>query len=238
MAIFVKIWYNSGTDMIIDDMKIDWEWVKESLLKKERIAPSAAGTILESANNSIDRAKKMAVPRALLLKKSVLSISCDTIELDGGVKLSGNSLSAYIKDAHDVYLFVVTIGSSIENEASELMKSGESLSGYLLDRIGSFAVESLAEGVEKRLRREYESKGNSVSMRFSPGYCDWPVEEQAKMDAMLDFSGISVRITGSGMMVPKKSISGLIGIGHKDLFSKRKSQCSVCNMKSCDYRRS
>lgn len=209
--------------MIKTDMKIDWDWVKESLFKKERIVPGSPDTVLDSADESIDRAKSLAAPKAIVMKKIFTP--------------SGKLVSSYIKGTSDIYVFLVTIGPAVEEEASRLMKTGESLSGYLLDGVGSLAVESLAENLEDRLRKEYKIKGKSVSMRLSPGYCDWPVEEQTKLDAILDFSKIGVRLTENCMMIPRKSISGLLGIGPAGLFSKAKSQCNICNMKGCDYRR-
>ncbi|MCX5678670.1 MAG: hypothetical protein NTY76_06135 [Candidatus Omnitrophica bacterium] len=224
--------------MIKTDLEIDWGWVKEILFKKEGIAAGSPGAVLDSADESIDKARRLARPKAIFTKKAVLSYNTDSIKLAGGAEFSGKTISSYIKPAQSIYIFLVTIGPAIENEASRLMKTGESLSGYLLDRASSFAVESLADKLENHLRKEYRSKDKSVSMRLSPGYCDWPIEEQAKFDRMLDFSKIGVRLTESYMMIPQKSISGLIGIGPMGLFSNVKSQCEICNMKKdCGYRR-
>lgn len=223
--------------MIKTDMKIDWDWVKESLFKKERITLRAPDAVLESADESIDKARSLAKPEAMLAKKAILSFDAGSIKLACGIEFSGRTISSYIKPARALYLFLVTIGPAIEDEASRLMKIGESLSGYLLDRTGSFAVESLAGKLESHLRKEYKSKGKSASIRLSPGYCDWPVDEQVKLDMILDFSRIGVRLTESCMMIPRKSISGLIGIGPMGLFSRAKSQCKACSMKTCGYRR-
>ena len=125
----------------------------------------------------------------------------------------------------------------MEDEASRLMKENDQLSGYLLDRIGSFAVENLAENFENSLRKKYSSKMKSVSNRFSPGYCDWPTSAQLKLSKLVGFGRAGVKLTKSSMMVPKKSISSIVGIGPESLFSKRKSQCSVCDLKDCNYRR-
>ena len=131
----------------------------------------------------------------------------------------------------------MTIGKVLEDKASLLMREGDHLGGYLLDRIGSLAVESLARSFEEYLRKNYEVKNMSVSMRISPGYCDWPIEEQFNLAKALDFSKAGVRLTRNCMMVPRKSITAIVGIGPKRLFSKTKSQCEACDKKDCDYRR-
>ena len=129
-------------------------------------------------------------------------------------------------------------GAVKEDAATSCMDSGDHLLGYLLDRAGSFAVESLAENTEKRLRCSLAPEGLGVSMRFSPGYRDWAIEEQFKLAKIVDFKKAGVTLSENCMMVPKKSISAIVGVGPKKLFSKVISPCAVCNMKVCDYRRS
>lgn len=233
---FVKIWYNR-VHMVITDMTIDWKWVEKTLLEKERITPSAANAISKSARKSVDMAKDLARPKAVLLKKALRSFDNGCMQLAGGIEFSGRTLSSCMNGADHVYVFLVTIGPSVEAEASSLMRSGESLAGYLLDRAGSFAVESLADTLGSRILKEDGRKGKSASMPFSPGYCDWPIEEQIKLDKILGFSRIGVRLTESCMMAPRKSISGLIAIGPAKLFSKARPKCGICTMKNCGYRR-
>jgi len=63
------------------------------------------------------------------------------------------------------------------------------------------------------------------------------VEEQFKLARIIDFSKAGVTLSENCMMIPKKSISAIVGIGPKQLFSNIKSPCAVCNMKVCGYRR-
>jgi len=223
--------------MIKKDLKIDWDKVSEFVLKMERITPLSSKTIIDSVANSIKKAQKISKPLALISKKSLRVSETGSIILDNAVELSGKAVGAYIKDAEDVCVFLVTLGDAIDTEASGLMKSADSLDGYILDRVGSVAIEAIAESLEDHIRKECEANNKSVSMRLSPGYCDWPVEEQVKLDNLLNSSKIGVHLTESCMMIPRKTISGLIAIGPKELFSKRLSQCSICKLKSCDYRR-
>ena len=150
---------------------------------------------------------------------------------------SGKELSKHIKGATHICAFLVTVGKEIEEAASSCMHSGDHLLGYLLDRAGSFAVESMAKNAEESLRHALAPGKLSVSMRFSPGYCDWPIEEQFKLAQIMDFGKAGVTLSENCMMIPKKSISAVVGIGPKELFVNIQSPCSICNMKVCDYRR-
>jgi len=204
-------------------MNIDWGWVRKQLLKKEKVPASAIDCLREC----LEEAGSSASPAVASVRKKI-----------GDIGLTGSIVSSYMKAATDAHIFLATLGGRIEEAASRRMAEGEHLRGYLLDRIGSFAVESLAESVEAKLRRDYAAKGLSVSMRFSPGYCDWPIEEQAKLSSLLDFQKAGVRLTESFMMVPRKSISAMVGIGPKGVFSKTRSPCGTCEKWDCDHRRS
>lgn len=223
-------------------LEIDFDWVRDQLLKRERI-PSAKksgpeSTLTLSADKCLKEAGSLILPKSASIEKDIVRLGGNSIGIEGGVSLSTKRFSLYIKGAELLHIFVVTLGLNLEERASWLMRNGEQLEGYLLDRIGSFAVESLAENFENKLREYYGAKDLSVSTRFSPGYCDWHIEEQFKLAKILDFPGAGIRLTEGCMMVPKKSISAAVGIGPKSLFRKRASQRSICDKKGdCDYRR-
>lgn len=220
---------------------IDWEWVRGQIMTKERIRaggdPGSKEPLLAAVDECLRIARHLAKPRIASAKKSVVETAKDGITLEGSLSFSGRTVFSNVRGSSDAHLFLVTLGPDLEETATMLMESGEQLHGYLLDRIGSFAVESLAGNFEEELRKRYRAGNKSVSMRISPGYCDWPIEEQRKLEKAVDFSRAGVRLTESCMMIPKKSISGLVGVGPKDLFSASRSQCDICTIKNCDYKR-
>ncbi|MBI4974614.1 MAG: hypothetical protein HZC19_02225 [Candidatus Omnitrophica bacterium] len=220
---------------------IDWDWVKKELFIKERIPELCKGGPDETIHAAVDRclkeAKALARPQVLSAVKKITAFDGYSVMLEGPVTFSGKRLISYIKGATHLHLFLVTVGGEIEAQGSRWMSKGEGLYGYLLDSIGSLVVESLAEAMEEELRKTYLFKDETVSMRLSPGYCDWPIEEQSVMAKALDFSKIGIALTEKCMMVPKKPISAMVGVGPKDIFSKRASQCVTCDKMACDYRR-
>ena len=221
--------------------EIDWRWIEAHTQAREKIEKIGEGStkeaLLDQLKKAIDIARSKVLPKTSIARIKILNFKPDSLELDGGVILATKEFSSYIKGATHIYAFVVTIGRALEEAASSYMGSGDHLFGYLLDRLGSFAVESLAKNTEYDLRRALEPEELSVSMRFSPGYCDWRIEEQFKLATIIDFTKAGVVLTKNCMMIPKKSISAVVGVGPKELFSKRISPCEVCNMKVCDYRR-
>lgn len=225
-------------NMDTDKIKIDWGWVRADLLKKERINALTHNTISEYADECLEKAKTLSAEKVISAEKGVVDIGTASVELEGGVIFSGKRLAASLKGSARARLFLVTIGPRLEEEATKLMTGGDQLRGYLLDSIGSIAVESLAENAENALRKEMANESMSVSMRYSPGYCDWPVEEQRIMSEAIGFARADVHLTENCMMSPKKSISFMAGIGPQKLFAKKTSPCGACERNDCDFRRS
>jgi len=204
-------------------LTIDWNWVKKEAVRRERIKNAA---IRKAFREALKEARGLARPKAV----------STTIDIPS-LKFKSGKLAHYLRCAEEARVFLVTIGPRLERAATEHMSSGDALGGYFLDKIGSLAAESLAESFEKDLRKAMARKKRSVSSRFSPGYCDWPIEEQFGLDRILKFRKAGVRLTRSCMMVPRKSISGILGIGPEGAYTKTGSLCAKCDKKDCSYRR-
>ena len=71
--------------------------------------------------------------------------------------------------------------------------------------------------------------------RFSPGYCGWHVSEQKKLFPLFPSAEpCGIRLTDSSLMLPIKSVSGVIGLG--DGVRKLEYTCGLCTYDKC-YRR-
>lgn len=220
---------------------IDWDWVKNEVSRTEKIDISLKNEYSDNIRKTLEicirKARSLADPKYIFEEKSILTLDAEFIELEGDIRFLTGKIPLFIKGATRLVLFVVTIGDSLEKEASILTADKDPLSGYLLDRLGSFAVESLAENLEKRLRKDYSNKKKSLSSRFSPGYCDWPIEEQFKLSKAIDFSRAGVKLTEGCMMVPKKSISAIAAVADEGIFKDFISSCDICEKKECGFRR-
>lgn len=214
---------------------IDWDWVEKELFSKERIDKSK--DISKCARSCMKTAPRLCKARVAASEFGLAGADDIRIKLNDGSALGAPKISDFLKDADSIVAAAVTIGPGIEREAARFMKKGDILSGYIIDRIGSYAVESLMGSFERALREKMSEEKKSVSVRFSPGYCDWSVEEQRKIVKMTGASRIGIKLTESFMMSPKKSITAVMGIGPIGLFKSNSSQCSRCGMKDCGYRR-
>lgn len=130
-----------------------------------------------------------------------------------------------------LYVFVVSIGAEAEKLVKKFMAAADYLRGYCADIIASAYTESCAAWVEKIVRDGAAAAGEECTMRYSPGYCGWDVVEQKKLFSLLPDASCGVQLTESALMLPLKSISGIIGTGKNVI--RDGYQCGICGMNDC-----
>jgi len=157
-----------------------------------------------------------------------------------GMKIGGKEfqthkiITSQMRKAKSVALFLCTIGPQMENWSKELIKEGEFLKGYMVDAIASESVEQAMEQTHNHLEQHMRKEGLGITNRFSPGYCKWPVADQHKFFSLLPAGFCGITLTDTSLMIPIKSVSGIIGIGPE---AKRLDYaCKICDDTSC-YRK-
>lgn len=143
-------------------------------------------------------------------------------------------VTGQIKKSEWIVLFVTTIGSEMEKWSKQLLINGDPVMGYLVDMIASLTVESVTDYLHDYIGELMHKKGLKITNRYSPGYCNWAVSEQHLLFSLLPPNFCGITLTESALMIPIKSISGIIGVGHQ---VKRKEYiCEKCGVKDCTYR--
>jgi hypothetical protein len=156
------------------------------------------------------------------------------ISLDGQLTIKSRKLYNVFEECEKVIVFVSTIGNNVE----EKIKSNKNNKHYsfVLDQAASLAAEKTAQRFHG-LAQEKLSEDEGVTHRYSPGYCDWPVEEQKKLFKVIPHEKIGVKLASNSMMSPVKSISGIIGVGERDYIKENGIACHFCSNANCPYRR-
>ncbi|MHA2031454.1 MAG: vitamin B12 dependent-methionine synthase activation domain-containing protein, partial [Candidatus Kariarchaeaceae archaeon] len=142
----------------------------------------------------------------------------------------------YFKEAEQVALSVCTIGEQLPNKVVSLFKDGKLVEGTILDAIGSIAADALADKINEKIDNYASKNSLETTLRYSPGYCSWPLTGQSVIFAKLPVNTINVTLTKSYLMVPVKSVSFAVNIGPKVSESSWENRCRTCR-KVCDYRR-
>jgi hypothetical protein len=154
----------------------------------------------------------------------------------GGVRLAlGDVLSGQLENATAAAVFTATAGPGLEAWSRELIRQGDVMAGYLADAAASEAVEKASERIQALVGEEARKEGLEITNRYSPGYCGWPLTDQHALFSLLPPGFCGVSLTGSSLMIPLKSVSGIIGLGRSVRFNPY--PCALCAMEDCFKRR-
>ena len=159
------------------------------------------------------------------------------LSLESNVVVHGPLLPSLLPKAKELAVVVGTIGPRLEKQATDYFERDEPLRGLLLDGIGSAAVDSITQEVGKFMAGEASSRGYQVSSPINPGMPGLPLTEQWQLLKMVPAREIGVRLTSSGIMVPRKSTSMVMGIGPQMKTWTQAEICVRCSLgKACPYK--
>ncbi len=116
-------------------------------------------------------------------------------------------LAKALKGCNEAYILGVTIGIGADRLISRLAVTSPAES-FITDALASAAAESLCDYADNILRKEGEKP-----FRFAPGYGDMPLSYQpAVLEALNADYTLGIRLNGSLLMTPMKSITAILGI--------------------------
>ncbi|MFC1909318.1 vitamin B12 dependent-methionine synthase activation domain-containing protein [Chloroflexota bacterium] len=167
--------------------------------------------------------------------RDIESIQNNRVTFGESIILESKIIARLLQKCEKIAIFVLTIGNTLEEMAAYLAENGLVLQATVLDAIGSCATEQLAVSVEAVIREIARVKGFSISRRFSPGYCDWDVTQQEMIFRALNGNSAGVSLTEEYLMLPRKSISSIIGIGNSSI--ENYNPCETCLKQDCPGRR-
>ena len=193
--------------------------------------------VLAILHDAMAEARQVFQPRWVYREFAVESVDLTGCRLEGGSTLLIHEVPERWGPIASLGLAVCTIGEAIEHRIESLFAEREFPVAYMLDSLGSVAVEALAEAVHRQLCAEGINRGLKVTPRESPGYRRWPIEEQRKVFALVPTEVMGVGLNPYCVMIPRKSISFAVGIGPEAKMGSALSPCQSCDMRGCAYRR-
>lgn len=146
----------------------------------------------------------------------------------------GNIILRQLRSSEAYALFICTAGVEYEAYQQRLKEQGDMVRVFIADALGSVIAEKCADQMEIALQESIDKLGWKHTNRFSPGYCGWHVSQQQLLFPLFQGHTCGVTLTDSSLMVPIKSVSGIIGLGTS--VRKLDYTCGLCDFKQC-YKR-
>ena len=193
--------------------------------------------MLSLVDSLLEKAERLVDPSYSYIIKDIDFVQGSDVFLEGATLFQSKVVARLMEHCEQVALFCLTIGNRLEETASSMATDGLVVQSRVLDAIGSNAAEKLADIMQDHLGVLAEIRGLHSSRRFSPGYCDWQIEQQETLFSALNGNSAGIRLTDGYLMVPQKSISGIIGMGTSDSRVRDYNPCRTCHKFECHGRR-
>lgn len=195
----------------------------------------------ELVREGMEEGVNLLRPQGIYTLFPIREVSESGIRVNAEVAFETRLIARAFREAELMAVFIVTIGPEIERKVAQLSREDQMSRGLAYDTFGSEAAESAADLMNEIIEEWAGIQERRTTLRFSPGYCDWSVEEQGKLFSLVDGEKIGVRLSPSSMMIPRKSVSAIVGIGPE--WSRKgglhyPSPCPECPQRSeCPNRR-
>lgn len=128
--------------------------------------------------------------------------------------------------------FIATAGIMFQQWIEEVKATEDSLMIFIVDSMGSLLAEKAGDYMERQLEKEITPLQHTN--RFSPGYCGWHLTDQRNLFSLLKGHNTGVILNDVCLMIPIKSISGVMGIG--EVVNQKEYGCQHCELEFC-YKR-
>lgn len=153
------------------------------------------------------------------------------------LSFGGESAKDLLEDCNKCILLIATLGSGVDELIRKLQITNMPLA-VVADFCASSLVENLCNQFEDEIKKNILKSGEFFTDRFSPGYGDMPLSIQKQFCEVLDASKrVGVFVNSGGIMIPRKTITAVIGIANRPQKAKIKG-CAFCDLKeTCEYRK-
>lgn len=139
-------------------------------------------------------------------------------------------ICSYLKGMTHALLFIGSAGWEYDRAKEEMKAEGDIVADFIADSIGTVLAEMTVAQIEK----DYDGP-ETISMPYSPGYCDWDIREQHLLFSLFPEKPCGVILSDTSLMAPEKSVSGFFALG--ETLQRQPYHCEICKNKRCFKRR-
>ncbi len=149
------------------------------------------------------------------------------------LKLRGDSIKEHLNGCKKAVVMCATISDKVDN----LLRKNElsnMLNALIIDALSNAAIEQVCDEVQEIIENEFSDF--YLTWRFGVGYGDFPLSTQKELLETLDApKRIGVCATDSFILVPRKSVTCIIGLSEKE--TEQKKSCDNCILNGkCNFR--
>jgi hypothetical protein len=192
-------------------------------------------SLVEIAERARQESLSLLDPKVVYQEYRVLGVQHEQLLLEGGRRIESKLLTSQLAASSKIIIILATIGRELEERVYTIWDD-DMVYALALDGAGSGAVEALANAACQYFEHKAAQEGLQASIPFSPGMMEWSVADgQPQIFQLLGEDSAIVRLTPSFIMIPRKSLTMVMGLGTNLVTVSH--PCDFCKMRStCRYR--
>ncbi len=206
-------------------MRIDRNEVLRYLGYRKQLITASLNALIDEL---IEETQEIVRPKATYQQFAIELGEEEVILAGTSVKLSGQNIINHLKDSDYCIVLATTLGWEIEQKIN-YYKRFDLTKSLVLDVCASVAIEGYTDAVEAQIRELALDQDYGITYRYSPGYGDFPIASQSILIRLLEADKrIGLTVTEDSILLPRKSITAIIGLQDKEIISVHPS-CSDCS---------
>lgn len=152
--------------------------------------------------------------------------------------LKGKDIYNHLKDARKCAIMAATLGIGVDNKIRITERTNMTKS-VILDSCATEFIEKICDKAEEEISNLAKIKNFNTNFRYGPGYGDLPIEIQGDVISVLNANkSIGLTTTTSSVLIPRKSVTAIIGFLDEDAKISKIKNCNICKLReTCNFRR-
>lgn len=153
------------------------------------------------------------------------------------VLLKGHDIKNHLKNSSKCIILAATLGNEIDRKINYYQKF-DMVKALIMNACATAFIEEGCDFVEGLVKEEYCSHNEDLTWRYSPGYGDLPLDIQEELlKALQRKKDIGLYVSQSNMLIPKKSVTAIIGIIPRGKKISKRSCDNCLGKNNCIYRK-
>lgn len=149
--------------------------------------------------------------------------------------LLGNDIKNHLKGCQKAVIMCATLGATTDNLIRKYQIT-DMAKAVLINAMAAVLIEDVMTKLDNIIAEE--NKGYNLTLRFSPGYGDYPINLHDDYLRILDAQRkIGLCVSDSFLLTPVKSVTAIIGLSKEEIERKR-TGCATCKLaQNCEFRK-
>ncbi|MDR3215077.1 MAG: hypothetical protein LBT75_02220 [Bacilli bacterium] len=182
---------------------------------------------LLNINKAIKLIELIVKPKYVIKKYAIELSDNQVIFKDTNLIIKSKDLVRHLNKCDEIIILVTTLGLQVDQEIKRLELTNMSMA-YILNAVAIEYLEKYLDYIQKEVIKENKYQTN----RYSIGYGDTSLTYQQDLLSLTKaFQLIGVHALASNMMIPKKSVSALIGLSNEEV-NDNTNRCTYCHLRN------